>query len=257
MFINLVTEYFYIMNQQSDKSVPNPCVAIMQPYVFPYIGYMNLVYAADTFVFLDDVNFIKKGWVNRNQIVLNGDAYTFTVPLSGASQNKLIMDIRAHNIEKFALKFLHQLSLSYKNAKFYNQGMSYVESTLLSNNNHISHLAINSVKNFYEYINVNKTFLKSSEIFAHTQHQGKSERLIAITKDLNSSHYINAYGGIELYSKREFRDNGVNLNFLKPNFQPYEQCNTKSFLYGLSIIDLVMNLSRDEIIHHMQNYVIL
>ena len=65
-------------------------VAIMQPYFLPYIGYFQLIYSSDCFVFLDDVNFIKKGWVNRNQMVVNGAAHMFTIPLQGASQNKKI-----------------------------------------------------------------------------------------------------------------------------------------------------------------------
>jgi hypothetical protein len=67
-------------------------IAVMQPYVFPYIGYMNLVKASDKFVFYDDVNFIKKGWINRNRIMLMGESYRFSIPLKQQSQNVLIKD---------------------------------------------------------------------------------------------------------------------------------------------------------------------
>ena len=77
----------------------------MQPYVFPYIGYMQLVHAADKFVFYDDVNFIKKGWINRNSIMLNDGSYRFTIPLKGQSQNSLIKDIEPLNLEVFKEKF--------------------------------------------------------------------------------------------------------------------------------------------------------
>ena len=68
-------------------------IAIMQPYFFPYIGYFQLINAVDIFVFYDDVNFIKKGWVNRNNVLVNGQAKLITVPLEGASQNLLINQI--------------------------------------------------------------------------------------------------------------------------------------------------------------------
>jgi len=68
-------------------------ISIMQPYIFPYLGYFHLIEASDRFIFYDDVNFIRKGWINKNKILLNGNDFTFTVPLSKASQNKLINQI--------------------------------------------------------------------------------------------------------------------------------------------------------------------
>ncbi|HNY56500.1 MAG TPA: WbqC family protein, partial [Chitinophagales bacterium] len=65
-------------------------VAIMQPYFFPYIGYFQLINTADVFVVYDDVNYINKGWINRNNILVNGKAALITLALKNASQNKLI-----------------------------------------------------------------------------------------------------------------------------------------------------------------------
>ena len=68
-------------------------VAIMQPYIFPYLGYFQLIKSVDKFIFYDDVNFIKKGWINRNKILINGKESIITFPLIKASQNKLINEI--------------------------------------------------------------------------------------------------------------------------------------------------------------------
>ena len=68
-------------------------VAIMQPYFFPYIGYFQLINAVDKFIIYDDVNYINRGWINRNQVLINGKESYITVPLKDASQNKLIKDI--------------------------------------------------------------------------------------------------------------------------------------------------------------------
>ena len=76
-------------------------LAIMQPYLFSYIGYWQLINAVDTFVIFDDVNFIKKGYINRNSILANGKSQTFTLELIGASSNKLINEIEiGNNINK-------------------------------------------------------------------------------------------------------------------------------------------------------------
>ena len=71
-------------------------VGIMQPYVFPYIGYFQLINAVDIFVFYDDVNYIKGGWINRNKLLLNGKESLFTIPLNNASSFKLIKDTEIH-----------------------------------------------------------------------------------------------------------------------------------------------------------------
>ena len=67
-------------------------VAIMQPYFLPYIGYFQLINAVDVFVFYDDVNFIKGGWINRNNLLVNKGKYLFTIPLTEASSNNLISE---------------------------------------------------------------------------------------------------------------------------------------------------------------------
>ena len=47
-------------------------LALMQPYFLPYLGYWQLLAAADQFVLYDEVNYIKGGWINRNRILING-----------------------------------------------------------------------------------------------------------------------------------------------------------------------------------------
>src|SRR5690606_21145752 len=65
----------------------------MQPYLFPYLGYYQLVHAVDGFVFYDDVQFTKGGWINRNRILLEGRAHRFTVPCRRASHEDRIRDV--------------------------------------------------------------------------------------------------------------------------------------------------------------------
>ena len=81
-------------------------LAVMQPYLFPYIGYFQLIYAVDKFVLYDDVNYINKGWINRNNILVNGKGNLFTIPLKDASQNKLINEIYVSDEPKWKINFL-------------------------------------------------------------------------------------------------------------------------------------------------------
>ena len=88
-------------------------LAIMQPYLFPYIGYFQLIHAADLFVLYDDVNFRKQSWINRNKILLNGKDYTFTIPCRGVSSNKLINEVELDKTKDFALNFFKLIHHGY------------------------------------------------------------------------------------------------------------------------------------------------
>src|SRR5581483_11840060 len=65
----------------------------MQPYLFPYIGYFQLMHAVDRFVVADDLSYIKQGWINRNRLLINGEAAYFTVPLRRHAATALIRDV--------------------------------------------------------------------------------------------------------------------------------------------------------------------
>ena len=91
-------------------------IAVMQPYIFPYLGYYQLVNAVDSFVFFDDVNFINKGWINRNRILVNNEDFRFTIPLIKASQNRLINEIEISDFRKWRTDFLRIIEGNYKKA---------------------------------------------------------------------------------------------------------------------------------------------
>lgn len=234
----------------------NKKVAIMQPYVFPYIGYFQLIHSSDFFVFYDDVNFIKKGWINRNQILLHNEPYKFTIPLLGASQNKHINEIEVFWESGFDKKLIHQLEVSYRNAPYFADVMDLVYGVLGSKPKLISDLAISSILKTCEYIGLNRTFLRSSELKI-TKDLGRAERLIAITKQFSSSHYINAINGQELYDKEFFKQSGIDLGFLAGKMAPYSQGIETVFIPFLSIIDIMMWNHKNEILSEISSYEII
>ena len=228
--------------------------AIMQPYLFPYIGYFNLVQESDAFVFYDDVNFIKKGRINRNSILINKQEYNFKVPIKKISQNRLICETEISEKNIFLENFINQLARSYKKAQFFNETINYIYKTFSIDSNSISKVAIKSITNFFEYVEVEKNFIISSKSFQNTKHLDKSDRLIEISKLLGSKRYVNTIGGLELYSKEYFSSKSLELNFIKPNVLSYNQVNSTIFIPKLSIIDLMMNLSKKELLHHLNSY---
>lgn len=219
----------------------------MQPYIFPYIGYFCLVQASDIFIFLDDVHYKKKGWINRNKILINGSPYTFTVPIKAVSQHKLICDLKLHSFEEFKRTFIKQIEQSYKKSVNYIKCREYIDRVLSTETESVSKLAINSIKLFYEMLEIDKTFLESSKDFSETKNLRSSHRIIKINKILNGQNYINSMGGMALYNQKDFIENNIHLSFIESVEKSYEQKSSKNFQKKLSIIDVFMNNKDEEI----------
>jgi len=231
----------------------NHKIAIMQPYIFPYLGYFQLIEAVNTFVFYDDVNFIKRGWINRNRILLGGKEHMFTVPLIKASQNKLINETKVQKNSNWIAPFLTTLKQAYHKAAYYDDTMALVESIVNAPHVTIADLAINSVIKISDHIKLTRIFELSSIQYFDTKGESKADRLISITLKNGCNHYINPAGGIELYDKAYFLDKGVKLSFIENELVPYSQFNYDTFL-GLSIIDILMFNSTEKIREMLKNY---
>jgi hypothetical protein len=202
-------------------------IAIMQPYIFPYIGYYQLIQSVDTFFIFDDVAFIKKGWINKNKIVVNNLEHTFTIPLKNASQNRNINEhFVSEDFTKWRDNFYKTLYSSYNKCEYYNEVFQIVESSFKHSN--IADIAASSLKLVSQYLEIKTKFDNTSNI--NGVNTSKSQRLIDICKKVNADSYINSIGGQALYNKKEFKDNNIELFFL--------QCNNNCGY--ISIIDLLM-----------------
>ena len=220
-------------------------VGILQPYLFPYIGYFQLISEVETFVFYDDVNFITQGWINRNKVLVNGKANYFTIPCKDASQNKLINEVKHAMTDRKRGKLLRKVKFSYSNAPFFDDVFPIVKKVLHTESSYISDLAMHSVSQTCSYLNLNTTFKISSEEYSNAK-LGKAERLIDICKQEKMTTYINPTGGKELYNKEHFQKEGITLKFIEPSLKEYEQFDD-DFVAGLSIIDVMMFNSPDKI----------
>ncbi len=220
-------------------------LAIMQPYFLPYIGYFQLINAVDKFVILDDVNFIKKGWINRNRILFNQKEYLFTIPLEKISQNKLINEINLVIDTKWKDKLLKTISTAYRKSPMFVKVFPLVENIIRFENNHLSEYLFYSISKLCEYLRIGTHIIKTSSSYNTKQLKGK-EKIIEISVRENATEYINPIGGIELYNKKDFMAKNIQLFFLKSNNIEYNQ-GGGLFMPWLSIIDVMMHNSIEEI----------
>jgi hypothetical protein len=217
-------------------------LAVMQPYLFPYIGYWQLIHSVDTFVIYDDVNFIKRGYINRNNIFQNGNSQLITLELIGASHNKIINEI---SIGNNANKLLKTLKQNYSKAPFFKNIFPLLEEILGDKEKDLSRFIGLSLVKIAKYLDIETKFLYSSDI-KNDKALKAQDRLIEMSKILNATGYINSIGGIKLYDKEVFFQNDINLSFLKTGKISYKQFNNE-FVTNLSIVDILMFNSKDNI----------
>ncbi|MGE0588538.1 MAG: WbqC family protein [Cyclobacteriaceae bacterium] len=212
-------------------------IAVMQPYFFPYIGYFQLIAAVDKFVFYDDVNYINRGWINRNNILINGKATLITLPLKKASQNKKINDIEIA-MGSTEEKLLKTISMSYKKAPYFENAFELIQRIFEKPSTTIADFNLNQIKIISKYLNIETELVPSSSVYDN-RHLNGPERIIDICCKENADWYVNPIGGFDLYDRDSFNTRGIRLSFIKPTLVQYNQFNIP-FVPWLSIIDILM-----------------
>lgn len=227
-------------------------IGIMQPYFFPYLGYFQLIQAVDRFVIYDDVNFIKGGWINRNFILSQGRAQRITMQLSGASPYKLINAIEVGGNLK---RLLMTISQAYSKAPCYAVVFPMIETCLTYPEKNLARFLEFSLRTICRYLGIETELFVSSSLQKDNSLKGP-EKVIAICKNLSGTTYINAIGGKELYKSELFQQNKMELCFLEMSTVTYPQFRG-IFVPTLSIIDVMMFNSQEQISHLLHEYTLV
>ena len=216
-------------------------VGIMQPYIFPYIGYFQLIAAVDTFVIHDDVQWIKGGWINRNRILIGNQAQFITIPIAKGSSSARINERRLHDdFEVQAQKILRQLEASYRKAPFFEETYALARQCLASpGDRHAALFISHTLATICDALAIKTPILISSQIPKDDALHGEA-RVIELNKQLGSTHYINPIGGQSLYRQAAFEQAGMTLSFIRARPTPYAQAKGMDFIPFLSILDVLM-----------------
>ena len=224
-------------------------VAVMQPYFFPYLGYWQLISSVDTFVIFDDVNYFKKGYINRNSILVSNTSYLLTLELLKASQNKKINEIV---VGGNAPNILKTISSSYKKAPNFEIVFCFIRQILLNDEDNLAYFLYYLIKRVCDYLDIPTDLKVSSKIEKSRVLKGQ-ERILQICTSLEATHYINAIGGQELYRKEVFLEHKIELSFLKSKSIEYRQYEGP-FIPNLSIIDVLMFNDKEQIKKYLHEY---
>lgn len=230
-------------------------LAIMQPYFFPYIGYWQLIHAADCFVIYDDVNYINRGWINRNRLLINGEPTFITLPLRQASQNKKICDIDLSHASEWLKKLSRMVEVTYKKSPYFADTFPVVEKLLAYESSNLANYLAHQLQTLAGFMGIGTQFVVTSRVYGNND-LAAQDRIIDICKREQADIYINAQGGRGLYDAEAFREGGIDLRFIAMRALPYKQ-RAPVFVPYLSIIDALMEDGPDQLRQHLDafNYV--
>lgn len=227
-------------------------LAIMQPYLLPYIGYFQLLYSSDKFVLHDDVQWIKGGWINRNRILMSNKASMLTLSVKKRSSLDTINKFEISPEHCNRAEFLKKIKAAYLRSPFYKEILPMLSSIIMYDEPNLVKLIKHSLDSIKKYLGIRTPIVCSSELDINTALRGKN-RVIKICKTMNADTYINPIGGLGLYDKSYFSRNDIKLHFLKTGDVQYRQFKGE-FVPNLSMIDIMMFNEPKEIRRMLKNY---
>jgi hypothetical protein len=212
-------------------------VGIMQPYFLPYVGYFQLISAVDAFIIYDNIKYTKKGWINRNRMLCNGSDAIFSLPLRGASDS-LNVSQRELASDFDPKKLLQQFKGAYATAPQFDKTYPVLERIMQYGDANLFKFVHHSVVRMCEHLGIQTEIRISSRIDIDHGLRGQ-EKVLALCKATGANTYINPIGGVELYSRNDFRTHGIDLKFVKTRPFEYAQFGSE-FVPWLSIVDALM-----------------
>lgn len=215
-------------------------VSVMQPYFLPYIGYWQLIASADRFVLLEDVNYITRGWVNRNRIWLGGSAAWLTVPLSGASQNRKICEIDLVQDDSWKVKLRRSVESAYRDAPFWREGCGLFDHILSSPERNLAAFLRHSLIVVASSLGLRTDWLSSRDFGVRSCEDRGAERIRRMCGELHAKRYTNPIGGTDLYEPSFFQREAIELGFLETDWKNLGLASASPGC-DLSILDLLMH----------------
>ena len=216
----------------------------MQPYFFPYIGYFQLIAAVDLFIVYDNIKYTKKGWINRNRMLQNGRDVKFSLPLKNDSDHLNVCE-RELAVDFNPDKLLNQFKGAYQRAPYFAQTFPLLELIVRYDSANLFRFLNNSIARTCEHLGI-PTEMRISSGIAIDDGLKHEDKVLALCEAVGANAYVNAIGGIELYSKETFRKRDIELKFIQSKPFDYPQFGAP-FVPWLSIIDVMMFNPLDKI----------
>jgi hypothetical protein len=216
-------------------------ISIMQPTFMPWAGYFHMIKNSDLFIFLDDVQFNKRSWQQRNKFLQLQNEIYLTVPVNSKGKfNQKINDVKINYEQEWKDKHLKVFEYNYKKHPFFNEVFNLITTAYNKDFNELYKLNIFLIDLVKEYLSI-KVETKLSSQFNITSTKG--DRIIDLLKANGATKYLSPNGSKDYLNEGKiFKENNIELKYLDYKCLPYRQLNNKKFISHLSIMDAIFNL---------------
>lgn len=218
-------------------------VSVHQPQYMPWLGYFDKIDRADAFVLLDNVQFKKNEWQNRNRIKSPQGAQWLTVPVRYKFP-QLINEVEINHQERWQHKQQQSILSNYRKAPFWTILEPLFEDVFSRPWTMLADLNVFVVKKLVEILGITTPLYIASELGEFSE--DPDERLIAITKYFNTDTYLAGSGGHDYMNLELYTQAGVSVLFQEYRHPDYHQL-FGSFEPYLSVIDLIYNHGTDSL----------
>jgi hypothetical protein len=251
-------------NRVSSRSNGSARLGMMQPYFFPYVGYFSLIHATKHWIIFDTAQYMRRAWVNRNRVLSEGaNSWNYLrVPVLHAAREASICDILIDQTQDWKEHLFRQLDVyRLRRAPYFNSVTEWLEKVVPEcercSSGRLSLLLVQLLEATCAYIGLPFRF----QIFSQMQlnlppEMSPGDWAFEVSRTLGFNTYVNAPGGRDLFNSAKFDQAGIRLLFLQPALTPYRQGRTP-FIPGLSILDLLMWNSPDEVLNLVGQYSLL
>lgn len=213
-------------------------VAVHQPHYLPWLGYFDKMEQVDCFVILDDVQFEKNAWQNRNRIKTASGWQWLSVPVRHRFP-QIISEVRVDNAVSWSRKHLHAVIVHYAGTPFFQVYRPFLEELYCRQWRLLVDLSLATIAYLADALTIRtKTLLASS--LGLRGPQGPTDRLVAICRALGADTYLSGTGATTYLDIARFEAAGVRVLFQAFECPPYPQ-RFGGFVPNLSVLDLLLN----------------
>ena len=214
-------------------------VVILQPSYIPWRGYFHQIHMADLFVFLDDVQYDKNGWRNRNRIKTAAGTRWLTIPVltkGTQSANLLIKDTRIHwTTKKWNWSHRDIIYQNYKQAPYFEQYLPILQDFYQRQDVFLPDFTIELTIALSRELGLKTSFLRSSALEVTSS---RTDRLVEILNRVGATHYITGPAAKEYLEEDKLKNAGISLEYMDYNYPEYPQLYSP-FDPQVSILDLL------------------
>lgn len=227
-------------------------ISIHQPQYLPWAGYINKIFLSDVFVFLDDVQYKKNEWQNRNRIKGPNGVIWISVPVHYSFGQK-INELKIDNTVLWYKKQRKTIEECYRKSAFFDEFFPYIKKIYEKEYRYLVDLNVDSVMAIINYLNIKRKIIFSSSLNITSQ---KTDRIIDICKTLKADTYISGQGAKDYLIAEKFKEHNINLCFQEYRVKPYKQL-WGDFVENLSIVDMIFNIGREKVVEFISENSIL